>query len=66
MKREIKIVVMQRDVSDYGQKATIITHLDIRDSRVFDAKKKLKKQATKSFFPCVVLMLEKLMEESSR
>ena len=57
---------MQRDVFDYGQKATIISHLDFWDSRVFDAKKKLKKHATKTFFPSAQLMLEKLMEESSR
>ena len=40
---------MQRDVFDYGQKATIISVLDIWDSRDFDAKKKLEKPATKSF-----------------
>ena len=57
---------MQRVVSDYGQKAAIISHFDIWDSRVFDAKKKLKKHATKTFFPSAQLMLEKLMEESSR
>ena len=28
---EIMIVVMQRDVFDYGQRATIISHLDIWD-----------------------------------
>ena len=49
LKREIKIVVMQRDVFDYGQKATIISQLDIWDSRDFDAKKKLKKHATNFF-----------------
>ena len=46
---EIMIVVMQRDVFDYGQRATVLSHLDIWDRQDIDAKKKLKNKQLNPF-----------------